>query len=653
MAYEKLLSPGKIGTLTLKNRSVFPPMGTHYCVDSFVTDATIAYYARRAQGGCAMVTVEVSSVHRTSREPLNVGLHDDKFLPGLTKLASAIKAGGAAAAIQLWHAGRQHGTAEAMQRELGVYHFEEEIEKPWAPSAIPCPLHKVMPHAMSLDEIHELIGAYGDAAVRAKKAGFDCVILHAAHGYLVDCFLNPYSNDRTDEYGGSLENRARFGQDIVRDIRKKLGRDFPVAVRISAEEKYPGGVTLEDTIKVAQMYEKSGADAIDISQGCFGTIYVTVPPYYMPEKPNEYNASQIKKNVGIPVICPGKLFTPGIAEEVLQAGSADFVGLGRIQIADPDFMKKTIEDRVDEIVHCIGCNSGCVNHIFVGKPVSCIFNPVAGHETTIAIKPAEKKKKVLVIGGGPGGLEAARVAKERGHDVVLFEKSPELGGQFLIAGQPPHKKRFADAAKHMGYRALKAGVDVRLYTTATPDRIAAVKPDVIIVATGSEPVMPKIPGIDGVNVFEARRVISGTDRVRAQTVAVIGGGQVGLEAAELLTEEGKKVIVIEMLDEVGKDVEMFIKPYTLGYLKDNNIEVHVNAKCVAIGADSVTVEKDGKAEEIKKVGAVVVAVGAKSDPAKVAEIASAYGECHVVGDAERPGKVIDAIWKANEVARAI
>jgi NADPH-dependent 2,4-dienoyl-CoA reductase/sulfur reductase-like enzyme len=373
----------------------------------------------------------------------------------------------------------------------------------------------------------------------------------------------------------------------------------------------------------------------------------------MIEKPNEYNASQIKKNVGIPVICPGKIYTPEIAEEILQAGSADFVGLGRIQIADPDFMKKTIEDRVDEIVRCIGCNSGCVNHVFTGEPVSCVFNPAAGHETTFVIKPAALKKKVLVIGGGPGGLEAARIAKERGHDVVLFEKSSELGGQFLIAGQPPHKKDFADAARHMGYRAMKAGVDVRLYTPATPERIAAVKPDVIIVATGSEPVIPKIPGIDGDNVFEARRVISGIDRVKAQTVAVIGGGQVGLEAAELLTEEGKKVIVIEMLGEVGKDVEMFIKPYTLNYLQEHKIDVRVDSKCVAIGTDSVTVEKDGKAETLQGIGAVVIAVGARSDPSKVAEMAHAYGECHVIGDAKQIGKVIDAIWLGNEIARSI
>jgi 2,4-dienoyl-CoA reductase-like NADH-dependent reductase (Old Yellow Enzyme family)/thioredoxin reductase len=641
MAYEKLLSPGKIGTLTLRNRSVFPPMGTHYAEEGYCNERVIAYYARRAAGGCGMVTVEVSSVHRTAYCWENVALHDDKYLPGLTKLATAIKAEGAAAAIQLWHSGRQHDNSATG-------------EAPWAPSAIPCPLRKAMPIAMSTEQIHELIEAYGDAAIRAKKAGFDCVIIHGAHGYLIDCFLNAYSNVRTDEYGGSLENRSHFGQEVIRNVRRKVGADFPVVIRISAQENIPEGVTLEDMKQVVKWYEAAGVDAIDISQGCFTAIQGTVPPYYMAEKPNQYNASEIKKCVSVPVFCPGKLFTPEIAEEILQSGAADFVGLGRVQLADPDFMKKTAEGRVDEIVHCIGCNSGCVNHIFTKEPVSCVFNPIAGRETTIVVKPAAHKKKILVIGGGPAGLEFARVAQERGHNVTLFEKSAELGGQYLIAGLPPHKSDFADTAKHLGYRALKAGVDVKLYTKATPERIKAVNPDVIIVATGSEPAIPPIPGVDGKNVYNARRVIRGDDRIKAQTVVIIGGGLVGLEAAEVLTEQGKKIIIVEMLDEIGKDVEMFIKPYPIGYLEKNNIETHVNAKCVAISGGSITIEKGGKVEEIKNIGAVVIATGAKSDADNVEQMAKEFGcECHVLGDAKKVGKVIDAIWSAHEVARSI
>ena len=639
MSYNQFLSPGKIGTMTLKNRSIFPPMGTHFVDDGFVTDQMIAYQARRAEGGCAMNIIEIASVHYTSSGKLILGIHDDKFLPGLTRLATAIKDAGARACIQLWHGGRQHSGLE----------FGGQC---WGPSAEPCPLTQEIPHVMTTDEIKEIIASYGDAALRAKKAGFDAVEIHGAHGYMIDCFLNAYSNTRTDEYGGDLEQRARFGREVIRDIRSKVGADFPIIMRMSAKENVPGGITLEDGIAAAKLYASEGIDALDISQGCYGAMPYTVPPYYLPERVNVYNASQIKENVDIPVIVAGKIYTPDIAEDILQKGQADFVSLGRVQLADPEFVQKTAEDRPEDIIHCVACDTGCVERMFSGKVTSCVFNPLTGYETVTKVEPAAKGRRVLVIGGGPGGLEAARVAKERGHDVILFEQGAELGGQYITAGCPPHKSAVKEAAIHMGYRAMKAGVDVRLYTKATPDRIKKANPDVIIVATGSEPVIPPIPGVDGENVFEARSLIRGERFMRAGKVAVIGGGLVGLEAADLLVEQGKQVTIIEMLDSIGKELEMYIRPYFMQVIEENQIAVHVNSTCTAINPNSITIEKDGAKLDIEA-DAVVLATGARSDAGKVFEMAQQFGECYAIGDAKSVGNVLDAIWQGHEVALQI
>jgi NADPH-dependent 2,4-dienoyl-CoA reductase/sulfur reductase-like enzyme len=291
--------------------------------------------------------------------------------------------------------------------------------------------------------------------------------------------------------------------------------------------------------------------------------------------------------------------------------------------------------------------------MFDNKVTSCIFNPLTGYETTISVQPAQGKKKVLVIGGGLGGLEASRVAAERGHHVTLFEKSAELGGQYIIAGRSPHKAEMEAAARHMGYRAMKAGVDVRLYTKATPDRIQALAPDAIIVAVGSEPAMPNIPGIELKHVYEARKVIGGKVRIGAQRVAVIGGGLVGLETAEFLAEQGKGVAVIEMLEEIGKDLEIYIRPHMMQVIEDFHIDVHVQSKCVTIAPDRITVEKDGARKDIPA-DAVVIAIGAKPDPDGIFAMSSKFAkECYVIGDAKKPGNAINAIWQGHETARTI
>jgi 2,4-dienoyl-CoA reductase-like NADH-dependent reductase (Old Yellow Enzyme family)/thioredoxin reductase len=639
MSYEKFLSPAKIGSLELKNRCIFPPMGTAHVKNSEIGDRTVNYHVRRVRGGCAMNILEISSVHITSSAPGTPGIWDDRFLPGLTRLASAIKEAGGKSCIQLWHGGRQ-----TSGKPYGG--------PPWAPSAIPCPLIQEMPHAMTTDEIHEVIESYGDAALRAKKAGFDAVELHGAHGYLINCFLNAYSNTRDDEYGGSFENRLRFGLEVIENVRSKVGAGYPLIMRMSLIQHVEGGIQLDDGLKAAQAYEKAGVDAIDVSQGCYGAIPYTVPPYYLPVGVNVELAEAVKKKVKVPVIVAGRITTPELAEEILQSGKADFISLGRVQLADPDFVKKAAEGRSDEIVRCIACDQGCVGRAFAGLGASCMFNPATGDEVNVVITPADVKKKILVIGGGPAGLEAARVAAERGHHVTLFEKTAQPGGQFVIAGSAPLKESFTEAAHHMAYRAEKAGVDIRIYTEATEENIKALNPDEIIIATGSDPLIPKIPGIDGNNVYEARRIMGSNHYVRENNIVVIGGGLVGLEAMEILTCQGKTVTVVEMLDAVGKDMEMYIVPYFMNFLQEHKIEIHTKSTCVKIGEDFVTVEKDGSTTKIP-CSAVIVATGGKSNRA-VEDVVKATGIPYkIIGDAGKPSKALDAIWGGNAIARAV
>lgn len=637
--YENLLSPAKIGNLTLKNRSVFPPMGSGYVDNEYPMPQLIDYHVRRVQGGCAMNIVEIASVHPTSKSPTVLGIYDDRFIPRLAALAKAIKDAGGLTCIQLWHGGRQTS---------GKFYGGQPV----APSVVTNAFIGEEPRALTYTEVQEIISSYGDAAVRAKKAGFDAVEIHGAHGYLIDQFLNLYTNKRNDKYGGSLENRARFGCEVVRDVRDKVGNNFPIILRMSAIEHVKDGIVLEDAIEAAKLYVKEGLNALDVSQGCYDVLPYTVPPYFYPQKVNVYNASQIKMHTNVPMIVAGRINDPDMAEEVLKDGRADFISLGRPMLADPDFIKKTIQGNVDDIVRCISCNQGCVGRMFKGLGNSCIFNPATGHEKEVVITPALQKKKVLVIGGGPAGLEAARVAKIRGHEVILLEKDVALGGQFIEAGRAPHKEVFAKSAIHMGYRAYKAGVDIRVYTVANEERIRQINPDVIIIATGAHPKIPNIPGIDLPNVYEARKVIVGDQLISADHIAVIGGGMIGLEAMEILSFQGKKVEVVEMQDEIGKDLEMYIKPYVFGIIEEKNVKVHVNTKLIEIKEDSIVVEKEGKQKKIA-CDAVVIAVGATSNTSIVETVKKLGYEYYVVGDAKEPSKVLPAIWGANEIARKI
>ncbi len=638
MSYNLFFSPKRINNMEVRNRIVLPPMGMGASEDAFVNQHILDYYEARARGGCGLLIVEATSIHKeTSPGVAQMGIYDDSQIPGFTDLANVIKKHGAKSCVQIWHGGRQ-------SPEFGW-------NKVWGASEIPSPVAGTKPHAMTKEEILLIEDKYAEAALRVKKAGFDCVEIHGASGYLIDQFVTPYVNSRTDEYGGSLENRARFGIEVIKKVRAAVGGGYPILYRMDVDQILDGGFSLEEAVETAKLFEAAGIDAMDITRGHWDTMDEGSLMFFYPYDMMYQYARAVKDALSIPLILAGRNNSPERVEYILKNNIADFAAVGRPQIADPDFVNKVKEGREDEIIRCVACNKGCIEGSFAGIPATCIFNPTSGRESEKQVTPAQKKKKVVVIGGGPSGLEAARVAKERGHDVKLFEKTTFLGGQVRLAGYPPHKEEFIDAVNIMAHRCYKAGVDIHINTVVDLDRLNKENPDVVIVATGSDPLIPKIDGTDGDNVFEARAVIEGRQRIAAEEVAVIGGGMVGLETAEILANQGKKITVIEMLDAIGKDMGL-VRNYMMRVIDRFGMKVLVQSKCVKISEDGVTVEgSDGKTGFVPA-KAVVIAVGGKSNTEMV-KLAEQFPEHYVVGDANTVGQILNATVQAFDVARSI
>ncbi len=637
MIASTLLSPGKIGTMTVKNRVIMSSMLPNFAEDEgFVNDRVIDYYTARAKGGCGLVSIELTAVHPTGQSTRMLGIYDDKFMPGLTKLAAAVKAQGAKVTMQIGHIGRQIFGPTA----TGV--------ESWASSEIPCPMCGIVAHAMTEDEIWEVIEAYGDCAVRARDAGYDAVEVHCAHGYLIQNFLTPRSNNRTDQWGGSYENRSRLAREVMKNVRSKVGYDFPVYTRISAEEMAEGGLQLDEQIKFAKDLEAWGSDAIDVSLGTYGLQKYLIPPIDMPRALNKERAKAIKAAVNIPVIVVGRINDPLVAEEVLNDGAADFVAVGRGHIADPEFVNKTARGDLDSIIRCIGCEQGCMG----SYPSTCMRNPAAGREAEFELKPAAVKKKVLVAGGGPGGLQAATMLKRRGHDVILCEKSSSLGGHFVLAGIAPRKSEMKEAALQMGRIAVREGVDVRYQTEVTPEVIDEIAPDAVVVATGFVPALPQIEGIENADTAFAVDVMAGTKTVK-ENVLIIGGNGIGAETADFLSESGKKVTILHEGDRIAPDVFWVRNQLLMDSLVSKNVQMYTNTKCVEIKGNTAVVEINGEKKELGGYDSIVIATGAKCNDTLSAYLEQKGIEHYVIGDAKQIRFALDAIREGAETALVI
>ena len=639
--FDHLFSPFKVRGLELKNRIVMPAMGTRFCEDRYITQRLIDYHVARAASGTALNIVEVSSVHTPSAPSMFVSISEDEYVPGHRKLVNAIHAAGGKAGIQLWQGSIAVGMDPKAQMLVAS-------DLPLAPGfTLPAVTH---------EQIDEVVACFGEAARRAREAGYDCVEFHCAHNYLPHSFLSGGINHRTDEYGGSLENRARFPLACIRAIRAALSDDMALLMRIDTfDDCLEGGMTIEDTIQFCRWAHEAGVDVLDVSRGNIisAASALEVPPLDLPRAFNVDNAARIRRETGIPTIGVGRINTAELADQILADDKVDLVVMGRAQLADADFVCKAREGRLADIVHCVGCDQGCLDGFAdmarFPEGITCLRNPQVGHETDWALAPAAAPKRVAVVGGGMAGLVAAQTLAYRGHKPVVFEAAEQLGGQFVTAGMAPGKQEMADAARSQAEQVVRQGVEVRMGTTFTPETLAAEKFDELVLANGATPVTL---GLDAKGAFVAHDVLDGRVEVPAGSAVVIGGGLVGLEVADYLASSGHAVTVVEMLEEAGADLGSARKVCVMGKLAKLGVDIRTSTKFVSMGDGSVTVEKDGAAEELSA-DAVVVAVGSRAvDNAALLAAAEAAGvPAHVIGDAVSPRRALDAIHEAFVLAK--
>ncbi|MBM3134873.1 MAG: FAD-dependent oxidoreductase [Chloroflexi bacterium] len=635
-----LFEPLTIRGLTLKNRLVMPPMGTRFpTYAGAVTPRLIAYYVARAQGGVGLIIVQFASVSPEGCSSLYpLAIWDDAFVPGLRDLVRAVHAAGTPIAIQLAHAGGN--TSYAFTRRPLA-----------APSAVPV-VGRETPRELAREQIADLVEAFGQAARRAVEAGFDAVELHMAHGYLINQFLSPLFNRRSDEYGGDLPRRARFPLEVLRRVRQITDHRVPVFCRLSADDGVPGSLGLAEARVIAAMLEREGADVLDVSAGIGESFELSAPPMAFPPGFLVPYAAAIKAAVRVPVIVAGKLHDPLLAERVLAGGKADLIAIGRGLIADPEWPRKVAEGRYEDIRPCLTCNRPeCHGRIFQQIDLGCVVNAAVGREARFRIESAAQPRKIMVIGGGAAGLEVARVAALRGHQVVLCEQAQALGGQMSLAAVPPYKADMAKLIRYLTGQMEKLGVDVRLNCHATPESVLKVAPDVVVLATGARPLVPNIPGAAECAVT-SWDVLAGKAQVGKQVV-VVGGGDVGCETAEYLAAQDRRVTILEMLPDVATELPYWTRRLLLERLVIAGVEILLQVRVTAIEPCRVLYERRGVAGEVAPVDSVVLACGAVPQDDMAGTLGTGGIPVHIIGDAVRPRNLADAIREGFELGCAL
>jgi 2,4-dienoyl-CoA reductase (NADPH2) len=662
-----LFTPLKVGKMELKNRIVMPAMHFLYSWEGRVLPHHGDYFVERAKGGVALIIIGGCTIDETSGAINMLSVKDDKFIPGLAGLARAVHAHGAKIAAQLYHAGRYAHTM-LMGGKPSV-----------SSSPVRSRFTRETPRELSIPEIKEVQRNYALAAARVRRAGFDAVEVIASAGYLISQFLSPIVNRRQDEYGGDLETRMRFGLEVIAEIRREVGPDFPIIVRVAGNEFMEGGLANEKARLFSRGLEKAGADLINVTGGWHET---RVPQITMvlPRGGFVYLAQGIKQAVNIPVMACNRINDPLLADRILRDGQADLIGFARGLIADPELPNKAREGRFDEINSCIACNQGCFDPIFEGKPQTCLVNARAGAEGKLPLEPASSPKKVMVIGGGPGGMEAARVAALRGHQVSLYEKSETLGGQLPLAAAPPGRGEFLAFVRYLEGQMKKHKVAVHLRTEVNPRHLEMEKPDAVILATGAEPAVPDIEGISRSNVVQAWDVLSGKVDT-GKEVVIIGGGAVGLETALFLARKGtidadtlyflmfnqaeppqtiqtllyrglKKITVLEMLKKVGQDIGISTRWTLLQDLSRLGVRILSKARAREITDRGVLMDREGR-EELVPGDTVVLATGARPANSMYDQVKGRVKEIHVIGDAKNPRKALEAVAEGFAVGRTI
>ncbi len=642
--YPKLFERFKLGKLELKNRIVMGEIGARGNEEGYADDRLINFYAARAAGGAGLIIVGGSCIHyEQSEHPSSLQFTDDKYIPALARLTKTVHdaADGVKVAVQFLHPGR------------GLFRMRRPISgHAIAPSAI-AQLHGAMPREMTIDEIWDVIEKFAEGARRARDAGFDAVEPHGAHSYLIQQFLSPYSNKRTDEWGGGPERRVRFACEIIKRTKQKCGHDFTVGFKVNGDDflaEGTPGIHISDVKQFVPYLEKAGMDYLIISSTHQDAVIPwSIQPYSAPPGCLVPFAEMVKEVATVPIGAIGRINTPELAEWILEQGKADFIGLVRPLMADAEWPKKAQEGRPEDIRQCVACCT-CFDDGLQGRGVSrCAVNPGYRMEAELEITPTLRPYKVLVIGGGPAGMETARVAALIGHDVTLWEKEDRLGGQLILAAMPPQKEDFNNLRQWLSTQVRKVGVKVELGKEATPEAISQMNPEVVVIATGSTELIPEIPGIDRSNVVMARAVIAGKVKV-GQRVVVLGGGQVGMETAQFLARQGKKATMVVRTAMGKRMVRLIYHPLRQELLR-RGVEILQYTRTEEITDAGVVVsDREGK-KRLIECDTVVLAVGAKSER-KLLDAVD-VDEVHVVGDALYPANILKAIHEGNYIARHI
>lgn len=641
--FPNMFSPINIGAVTVPNRFVVPPMGNNFAnTDGSMSERSAAYYEARAKGGFGLITIESTVVYKQAKGgPRKPCLFSDEVVPSFKRVADACHAYGAKVSIQLQHAGPEGNS------KLTGYPLK-------AASAIAPSAGREIPEAMPTEEVYRLIECYGDAARRAQLAGIDMVEVHCAHGYLVSTFISARTNKRTDEFGGCFENLMRLPRLIIENIRKKTGGNMPILCRINARDEGDGGVDVHDAAAIAAYLEQvCGVDAIHVTR----SIHIHDEFMWAPNITHGgFNAelgAEIKRAVSVPVILVGRFTEPQYAELLVKQGRADLIAFGRQSIADPELPNKARNGQLEKLTPCIACLLGCVPNMLQGRPITCAMNPCAGREAEL--KPAEVRKNVVVIGGGPGGMYAARLCALRGHSVTLLEKDAELGGHFLVASYPPGKGEISGAIRSFIVNCREAGVDIRTGTEATPELVASLKPDAIIIATGSVPLRLPIPGLDSCGCSTAEDVLTGKADT-GKRVLVVGGGMVGCECVEFLTEREHIVDMVEMKPVIGEDIVPEARKYIMANLEKHKVTQRVNARVKQFHADGVdfTDTVTGEDAAMRGYDSVVLAMGYRSNNTLEEQLKDLAPQVIVIGEARQaPGNSMEATGDALNAALAI
>lgn len=640
MRLDSLFSPISIGPLKLENRIVMPPMATNYATpEGYATDRQIAYYVERAKGGVGYITVEHTGILEQGKaSPKMLLISSDMHASHIKKLVDAIHAANGKVFIQINHAGRQ-----TMPSITG-----SPIVGPSPISHLANPPDEMIPRELTKSDIEYLVEAYADAGQRVKELGADGVEIHMAHGYLICAFLSPFSNKRIDEYGGNLQGRAKFAVQVLKSVRKRVGVDFPISCRLSGDEYVEGGIDIDQTRQIAKIIASEGANLLHISAANAASVYMNHPPYYLKEGIFVHLAKAVKSVVDIPVIAVGRIRSPKMANQIIQDGKADLISMGRALIADPYLPNKAKEGRLEDIIPCISCNK-CIQTLRKDS-VRCAVNPETGCEGRVKFEKTRQPKKIWVIGGGPGGMKTAEIATQKGHHVTLFEKKNILGGRVRIGATPPGKAVLNEFVDYLEKRITRLGVAVKKETAFTIDMLAPGKPDAVVVATGAFPKLPDIKGALECDPLTVDDVLSGEKSVKDK-VLIVGGGGNGSEIADFLSDKGKSITLVEMLENIASDIAPHQQYFLKKRLSEKHVTVLTSCRVIELGQGCAVVEDSSGTRKLKGFDTIVLATGSESNNDQIyRQLEGKVEQRYVIGDAARPREIMDAVSEGREVA---